>query len=134
FAMPLRIDHFLALAPQGVTMFILFCLLANLPAIWAPTGIAPGTMRPTASSGMSQLIRLGFAFVLPLVLSIALVPNGVEMLAAKVWGIEGPIALLLSTLLAGLASVAYLVAIGWEGRLLESRELEILSVVAAKVE
>src|SRR5262249_23545519 len=67
--MPLRIDHFLALIPQAATMFTTFCLLANVAAIVAPTALAPGTMRPAGGSGMSQMIRLAFGLVSPLVVA-----------------------------------------------------------------
>jgi ABC-2 type transport system permease protein len=124
--LPLRLDHFLALIPQAVTMFLLFCLLANVPAILAPD------LPKTAGSGMRQLIRLGFGLALPFVLALALVPYGVEMLLAEVWDRREPYALALSTALAVVTVLFYRVAIGWEAGLLQRRELDILAIVTAK--
>jgi hypothetical protein len=129
-ALPLRIDHFLALIPQAVTMYALFCLSSNLSAIFAPW---PG-LRPARDGGTKQLIRLAVIFTMPVLLSIAIVPYGIELLLDKVWGETGPIDLALSTMLAGLVGLFYWFAIGWEGWLLQRRELEILAVVAAKAE
>ena len=132
--LPMRLDHLLALIPQAATMFLLFSLLSNLSAIFAPSEIAPGTMKPTGGSGWTQMIRMGIVLGMPFVLSIALVPYGVEVLLATIWGATEPIALLLSTVLAVLAGLFYWVAIGWEAWMLQRRELEILAIVARKAE
>ena len=39
---PMRVDHFLALAPQFVSMFLLFCILANMLSMLAPLHIPAG--------------------------------------------------------------------------------------------
>ena len=132
--LPLRLDQLLALVPQALTMFVLFCLLSNLAAIFAPGAIAAGTMKPSGGSGTTQMIRLAIVFALPIVLSIALAPYGIEMLLDKLLGIPGPYMLALSLILAALAGLFYWVAIGWEAWLLQRRELDILAVVAAKAE
>ncbi len=44
---PLRIDHVLAMFPQFVSMFLLFCLLTNLISIYAPMHVAAGSMKPS---------------------------------------------------------------------------------------
>jgi ABC-2 type transport system permease protein len=132
--LPLRFDQLLALIPQALTMFVLFCLVSNLAAILAPGAIAAGTMKPTAGSGTMQMIRLGIVFATPFVLSIALLPYGFEMALDKLLHMTGPYTLGLSLILAALAGLFYWVAIGWEAWLLERRELDILGVVAAKAE
>ncbi|HEX4590577.1 MAG TPA: hypothetical protein VH120_11640, partial [Gemmataceae bacterium] len=44
---PMRPDLFLATLPQAVTMFLLYCLAANLLSILAPMPVAAGSLRPT---------------------------------------------------------------------------------------
>ena len=44
---PMRLDHFLAMFPQYLSMFLLFCLFTNLLSIFAPIYIAAGSLKPS---------------------------------------------------------------------------------------
>ena len=39
---PMRLDHFLAMVPQYVSMYLLFCMLTNLLSIYVPIHVAGG--------------------------------------------------------------------------------------------
>src|SRR5205085_7501703 len=41
---PLRFDHFLAMFPQLLSMYLLFCVLANLLSIYTPVYVAAGSL------------------------------------------------------------------------------------------
>ena len=64
----MRIDHFLAFFPQMVSMYLLFCLLANWLSILAPLPIAAGAFRPTNIKGIPLLLNFAFMLVFPFVL------------------------------------------------------------------
>ena len=38
----MRLDHFLAMFPQYISMFLLFCMFTNLLSIYAPFHVAAG--------------------------------------------------------------------------------------------
>jgi hypothetical protein len=132
---PLRWDHFLGALPQMVSMYLLFCLLANWLSILAPLPVAAGTLKPTSMKGLPILLHLGFVFVLPWALGLTLVPLGVEALLGVLEVGEGlPVFLVLSVLeCAGVGGVYWLV-VRWQGRLLQGRELKVLEVVTSAPE
>jgi hypothetical protein len=132
---PMRVDHLLAVALQLVSMYLVFCLLANALSIFAPVPLAPGAMQPSTMRGLPLLLHMGFVMCFPLALAPTLVPLGVEVLLAELAGVRGwPVALVLSALLlAGMVWV-YRSVVAWEGALLAAREQAILEVVTSKAE
>ncbi len=131
---PMRLDNLLAIAPQAVTMYVLYCMLANTLSILAPMPIRPGSLKPMNPHGMQILIQLLSAFLFPLVLLPALVPLGIELLAGALDWPGFPFFLVLSLLEAALAVLLYRVVLTWQGNLLQAREQQILEVVAARAE
>jgi len=77
---PMRLDFFLAVLPQLVSMFLLYCLLANLLSIFAPTAIAPGSLKPTGLKGIPLVLHLLFVFLFPLVLTPTLLPLAIQVI------------------------------------------------------
>src|SRR5262249_28756617 len=76
---PLRPGHFLAMIPQFVSMFLLFCLLANLLSIYAPMHIAAGSLKPSNQKLVPVLMQMGmFTVLFPLTQAPTLVPLGIE--------------------------------------------------------
>ena len=74
---PMRVDHFLAMFPQFVSMFLLFCLLTNLLSIYAPIYITAGALRhskPKMSVVLSQLLTFVILFPLTQVLTLSQLP------------------------------------------------------------
>jgi len=130
---PVRFDYFLAALPQFVSMFLLFCLLANWMSILAPMPIAPGAFRPANPKGIPLLVHLGFTFLFPLALAPTLLPLAVE-LACEPWLGGVPICLILSVLECAAVIWLYHRLLDWQGDLLQAREQRILEIVTAKAE
>src|SRR5262249_17758304 len=133
---PMRFDHFLAVVPQLIAMYLLFCLLANWLSILAPMPIRAGSLKPINPKVTPILLHMLFLFLFPLAVLPALLPLGIEYGLVKIeWVAEGvPVALPLSLL--GCAAVVFLyrLVLPWQGDLLQARELKILEVVTAKAE
>jgi hypothetical protein len=131
---PMRPDHLLAMLPQFVSMYLLFCALTNLLAILAPMPIAAGSMRPAQAKLVPFLLQFAFTFVCPLILAPTLAPLGVEALLAAFWGARLPIGLVLALGECAVVMVLYRLALTWEGDLLQAREQRILEIVTTKAE
>jgi hypothetical protein len=135
FLRPMRLDHFLAMFPQAISMYLLFCILANWLSIFAPMPIAPGTMKPTNVRALPILLQVVFMFLFPLVLGPTLLPLGVELLLEAFGWVNGwPIALVLSLVLLAMVVCLYNVILNTQGRLLQSREQRILEIVTTRAE
>jgi ABC-2 type transport system permease protein len=129
-AFPMRIDHWIAAVVQMVSMSLVYCVLNNFLSILAPTAIAFGSLRPVRPKGMAMIIHLVFFFFLmPIALGLALIPLGIEYLAPSL-----PSYLVLTLL--EFAGIAYFYSslLGVQGRILQSREQQVLEIVAAKME
>jgi ABC-2 type transport system permease protein len=132
---PLRVEHFLATLPQWLSMFLLFCLMANWLSMFAPMPIRSGSFKPVNPKLIPALLQVVFLLVLPFVFLPLLIPWGVEAVAEKLGWVHGvPICLLLS-LVECLAVVGlYLIVLGWQGRVLQAREKRILEIVTTRSE
>jgi hypothetical protein len=132
---PMRLDYFLAGFPQLLTMYLLFCLLANWLSILAPMLLAPGSLKPTNMKGMTLLLHIAFVFLFPLGLLPTLLPLGIQVLLEQLgWGAGVPICLLLSLLECLAVVFLYRLVLTWQGSLLQSREQRILDLVSSKAE
>ena len=80
---PLRIDHLLTVPLLWLSMLFVFFVLTNLLSIFAPAAIAPGSLKPQQTKGLFILLQIVFVFVLPVALSVTLIPFGVEVLLAN---------------------------------------------------
>src|SRR5205814_1170385 len=132
---PMRPDYFLASLIEQVSMYLLFCLLANWLSILAPMPISAGSMKPTNVKAVQMLLHLAFFFLFPFALLPTLLPLGIELGLWALGWVEGvPIYLVLS--LAECAGVAWLyrLVLGWQGRVLLAQEQRILNVVATRAE
>jgi ABC-2 type transport system permease protein len=131
FLSPMRLDYLAAMIPQFISMFLLFCVLANLFSIWLPVYMAPGTMKP-ANPKLSTILLQLFLFLVffPLTQGITMIPLGVEA-ALRSYGVaQGvPVCLLLSLGLCAVVLLFYWATLGWLGSLLQSREQKILETV-----
>ena len=128
---PLPLDYLLAVVPQFISMFLLFCMMANLLSIWTPMAIAPGSFKPTNTRMLPILLNFAFLFLFPLALAPTLIPLGAELLLD--WP-HVPVSLILSLLECVVIVAFYRLVLTWQGSLLQSREKKILKVVAAKAE
>jgi hypothetical protein len=135
FVRPMRWDHFLAVFPQMVSMYLVFSLMANFLAIYAPVPVASGALKASNIRGLPLLLHILFAFLFPVVLGTMLLPVGVELVLGWLADIGGlPINLVLSLLECAVVVLIYWLVLGWQGDLLHGREQKILEVVTTKAE
>ena len=127
----MRLDHFLAMFPQFVSMFLLFCILANLLSIYAPIHVAAGSLKPSNPKLSTVLLQLVMFLVLfPLTQGLTLLPLGIEALLEFLGWTEGvPVCLLLSLAECAAVVLLYRSSLDWQGGLLQAREQRILEIV-----
>lgn len=128
---PLRWDHLLAMAPQFVSMYLLFCVMTNLLSIYAPLRIAAGSMKPANPKLATILLQmLAIMFLFPLLEAPTFVPAAAEaMLETLGWQTPAPINLLLALVECAAAVMLYRFVLNWQGGLLQDREQKILESV-----
>jgi hypothetical protein len=132
---PLRYDLFVAAMIQQVSMYLVFCLLANLLSIYAPIQIAAGSMKPVKMNLIPMLLYLLFTLTLPIVFSPILLPVGAEFVLSQLqWGAGIPTCLLLTLLEGAIIVALYRLLLPIEGDLLQAREQKILEIVTTKAE
>lgn len=135
FVYPMPVDYFLAVVPQFISMYLLFCLLANCLSIIAPMAIASGTLKPANAKMIPVLLNIAFMFSFPIVIAPTLLPLGVEVVLETLGWLHGlPVCLALSVLECVAVVFAFRWLVGWQGAWLQSRELRILELVTTKVE
>src|SRR5205085_9428376 len=95
---PMRLDHFLSIVPQILTMYLLFCMLANWLSILAPMRLRSGTLRTANARAVPFLLQLAFMIALPFALSPALLPLLIEFVLTQTTTDYGrlPVCLMLS--------------------------------------
>jgi ABC-2 type transport system permease protein len=126
---PMRLDHVLSMGPQFISMFLVFCVLANLCSIYVPVYLAPGTLKPTNPKMVTVLLQLAMFLVLfPLCQGLTMLPLGAEALL-KAYGYSGPVCLLLAVAQCVAIVLLYRVSLGCQGSLLQTREQRILETV-----
>jgi hypothetical protein len=131
---PMSWDHALAMIPQAISMFLIFCLLMNFLSIYAPIYVAPGSLKGSNPKFTTVLLHLvTFMVFFPLTQAFSLIPLGTEV-ALHLAGIGTglPINLLLTLLECALVIVIYYFLSDGLGNLLQSREQKILETVTAK--
>ena len=128
---PMRVDLALAMIPQFISMYLLFCLMANLFSIYAPVFVAAGTLKPANPKMSTVLLQIVMFLVLfPVTQGATLIPLGVEAgLAASGRSSPVPICLLLTLLECAIILVVYRFSLGWLGDGLQAREQRILETV-----
>jgi len=132
---PMRWDLFLAVIPQYLSMYLIFCLLANCMSILAPAPLAAGAFRRSNFRGWPLLFQIAFIFIFPVAQAPMLLPYGLEKILEDLGGLRGlPICLLLSV--GEFVAVAFLFrfVLELEGSWLQVREKKILEIVATKAE
>jgi ABC-2 type transport system permease protein len=132
---PMRIDHLLATVAELGSTFLIFCMVANLASILVPVPLASGSLRPAHPKAGQVLVHLILLPILPILIGLAVLPLGVELLLRHL-GRLNAVPLYLICSLPELGAIAWLYGqvIGWQGRLLQAREQRILEVVTTRVE
>ncbi len=131
---PMRLDHVLSMIPLYLSMFLLYCLLMNLMSIYAPTYIAPGSLKPSNPKLVTVLLQLVmFTFIFPLTQGLTLLPLLIEVMLRQLgWAQHVPICLLLSLVECAAVVGIYWLLVEWQGSLLQDREQKILETVTNK--
>jgi hypothetical protein len=110
-------------------------MVANQASILAPVPLASGSLKPAHPKLTVVLVQLVVMLFLPVVIGIATLPLGFELLFDRLGWMSGvPLYLLCALPELGVVAWLYRRAIGWQGRLLQAREQRILAVVTTKVE
>ncbi|HZU35333.1 MAG TPA: hypothetical protein VFA18_05475 [Gemmataceae bacterium] len=131
--LPMRLDLLLALVPQAISMYALYCILANVLSILAPMRINPGSLRAAKPGMLTMLTYLLFTLVTGPLLAITLLPLGAQYLAMEFgWSPALPICLLLSLLECAAILLLYRLMLPLLGDLLQGRELKILNAVTTR--
>ena len=132
---PMRLDDFLACFPQAISMYLVFCLVANLLSIIVPMPIASGSLKPSNPRLVPLLLQLACGMMLPLAQLPLLIPFAIQIIAEWL-GMKDrlPIYLILSLLECIMVIFVYRLVLSWQGSFLEMREQRILQIVAAKAE
>ncbi len=127
----LRWEHLLALLPQFVSMYLLFCLQMNLLSIYAPMAVAAGSLKPANHKVLPMLLQVASLMIFfPLVQVPAFLPAGLEALYEWLgWWPGVPVFLILASAECVAVVLVYRFALDWQGGLLERREQKILSSV-----
>ena len=130
-ACPMRIDHALSMLPQFISMYLLFCAMANLFSIASPYYLASGTLKaatPKLSTILLQMLM--FMILFPICQGVTLLPLAVEAgLHTYGMGNGVPVSLLLSSAGCVVVVVFYVASLGWLGDWLQAREQAILEIV-----
>jgi hypothetical protein len=131
---PMRLDHFLAVFPQFVSMYLLFCILTNFLSIYGPFYVAAGSLKPSNPRLVTVLLQLvTFTFLFPLTQGLMLLPLGIELaLRFLGWPERAPVYLVLSLVECAVVVVIYCFSLMWQGHLLQSREQRILDIVTKR--
>jgi len=128
---PMRLDHVLAMLPQYLSMFLMFCILANMLSIYAPIYIAAGSLKPSNPKLSTVFLQLLMFLVLfPLTQGVTLLPLGTEaLLGLAGWMASVPVYLVLSLIECAVVVVIYHFTLDWLGEQLQAREQVILETV-----
>lgn len=120
---------------QLVSLLLIGGLAGNLLSILMPFRIQPGTMKPTKMPGLAILGLMLCQFLFPVMMSPVFIGPLLEMFWQR-FGLPDfvPINLICSALFCGLMIILYWQALAPLGRLLQRREIKILSVITVEVE
>lgn len=132
---PMRIDHLLAVLIQMVPLYLVFALAGNLLSIISPMALRMGSGMPANHQGIKMIYQFVFMALVPIPLSLTLLPLGIEAFLG--WSGRAtwfPAFLIFGVIQAVAAIGLYHLVLDWEGALLQRREQRILEVVASRGE
>jgi hypothetical protein len=120
---------------QLLTMLCVLSIAGDYLSIIAPYRIQAGSMKASKLPAKTMLLMMLCTFLMPIIL----LPTYLAPLAEFLWRLgEGPafvpVNLVCSAGIAAVALLAYRVALNPLGRLLQSREIEVLNTVTAEIE
>jgi ABC-2 type transport system permease protein len=130
---PMRLDHLVAVLIHLVSMYLVFCLAANLLSILCPIALKSGSGMPAPHQGLRGILPLLFMLGVSIPLGLTLFPLAIEALLRYAnWFAWFPAYLVVGVVQAIVMLWVYRAGLDWEGRLLQRRERQILDIVAAR--
>ncbi len=131
----LTVAHLLATVLQLLITYVLYCLLANVVAVYAPAAIAVGSLKPAKSNFVTVLIHLVTALVSPVAMLPGAILLGADVLMHQNGWLPGlPLYLVGSIVELGGAIWLYRQLLPVQGRLLQQRERTILDTVTMRTD
>jgi ABC-2 type transport system permease protein len=136
FVVHLRWDQFLAAYFQLLTMYLLFSLLGNVCAVYAPFMIPSGSLKGARPRLSVVLVQFACMMISPCVVGIPTVlPSGIELILHECDIAKGvPVSLGFSAVFFAASLACYRRILTWQGQLLADREQQILEAVTKKME
>jgi hypothetical protein len=136
FAVHLHWDQFLAAYFQLLTMALLFSLLGNACAIYAPFMIPGGSLKGARPKMLVVFIQFGCMIISPCLVGLPTVlPTIIETALSENNMAKGlPVSLGISAVIFACSLWIYRRVLNWEGELLERREQRILEAVTKRNE
>ncbi len=130
---PLRWDHLLAIVPLFVSFYLVYCTVMNFSSILTPMQITQASFKPTNPKASFVLIQFLLMLLVPALMALVAFPIAIEpVLNWLGWSYGLPIGLILSTVECLVIAVLYMVILGWQGRMLQAREMRILEVITGR--
>jgi len=132
----MAIDKLLCAIVLSTSILPLYFLLTNVMSILTPFPLAAGSIQPKQFNLVPVLFSLVLSMIMPAITLVALIPLGLE------WTLDAyflnarviPFAFLLSIPWLVVSITLYRWLLPWEGKLLASREKELLRIVTSKIE
>jgi ABC-2 type transport system permease protein len=132
---PMRIDYYPMMIILLISLYLLYCTLANLLSILAPLPMSAGAIQPTQMTTVPILWQLGFMMIYPMVIGLVLLPVGAESLFEFTSGYHGwPVALILSLGIGALSVFIYRRGLTICAAYLVKREKILVQIVTSKIE
>jgi hypothetical protein len=130
---PLRVGDLVAALPQLVSMYVVCCMLTNWLSILAPMHIPAGSFKASNPKLIPLLLQMACMFLMPVAMSVLLIPLGVEAALEELGWVRGlPVSLVLSLLECLGVVYLYRLLLPVQGRVLQAREQKILTVVTTR--
>lgn len=135
FALSMPITLILAGLLQLLSAFFLLSMAGNLVSVLAPYRVAPGSLKPTKTKGLTTLLIFLSHMLFPIAVGPVFLPAVAGLLLSKVgWLLAAPATLLFSVILLAPIGLLYRLSLNGLGDLLLKREQKILEVVTLEVE
>ncbi len=124
-------SHIVATLIQIPVTYFLYFLVGNYTSIYAPLGLASGTMKPVSMKFSVIVLQMLAVILVPVAVLPATLAVGAEQLAHFFGVLRGvPICLLVTLIQLPVVGWIYSLILGRQGRQLQEREQEILVTIS----
>ena len=135
FALSVPILVFLAGLLQLLAAFFLLSIAGNLVSVLVPHRIAPGSLKPTKNSTLTNLMLFVSRLLFPMAMLPIFLAPAIALLLSRLGGLPAaPANLLASAAILAILAFFYKLSLNTLGDLLQTREKQILDIVTQEVE